>query len=66
MNNIPLPIAIIIAGALIAAGIVVEPFVTDRGRFVPSSRGGPTVYDTRTGCVYYDGRLMHCPSSPRR
>jgi hypothetical protein len=62
MNDIPLPLVVIAAAALIALAIVVEPLVTDRGRFVPSSRGGPTVYDTRTGCVYYDGRLMHCPS----
>ena len=61
MNDIPLPLVVIAAAALIALAIVVEPLVTDRGRFVPSSGGGPTVYDTRTGCVYYDGRLMHCP-----
>ena len=64
MNNMPLPIALIVAGALIAAGIVFEPLVTDRGRYKPISNN--VVYDTRSGCLYYMGKLRHCPSSPRR
>ena len=64
INKIPSSISIIIAGALIAAGIVFEPLVTDRGRYKPISND--VVYDTRSGCQYYMGKLRHCPSSPRR
>jgi hypothetical protein len=46
------PVAIIIAAVLIALAIVVEPFVTDRGRFVPSEKNANYVIDTRTGCIH--------------
>ena len=52
MNNIPLPLAVIAAAALIALAIVVEPLVTDRGRFVPSAKNTNVVFDTRTGCMH--------------
>jgi altronate dehydratase len=66
INKIPSSISIIIAGALIAAGIVVEPFVTDRGRFQASDKVPYVVLDTRTGCSYNRGSLWYCPGPPRR
>ena len=65
INNIPSSISIIIAGALIAAGIVFEPLVTDRGRFQASEKVY-VVLDTRTGCSYLRGSLLNCPGPPRR
>jgi hypothetical protein len=66
INNIPSSISIIIAGALIAAGIVFEPLVTDRGRFQASPKAWNMVLDTRTGCLYTDGSIRFCPGPPRR
>jgi hypothetical protein len=53
IEKIPISVAIIVAAVLIALAIVVEPLVTDRGRFVPSAKNHSVVYDTRTGCMYY-------------
>jgi hypothetical protein len=53
INKIPSSISIIIAGALIAAGIVVEPFVTDRGRFQASPKAWNVVLDVYTQTVAF-------------
>jgi len=62
IEKIPISVAIIVAAVLIALAIVVEPLVTDRGRFVPSAKNADFVYDTRTGCMHnvYSGRYW-CP-----
>lgn len=52
MTIISSPVAIIIAAVLIALAIVVEPLVTDRGRFVPSAKNPNVVFDTRNGCMH--------------
>ena len=52
IEKIPISVAIIVAAVLIALAIVVEPLVTDRGRFVPSVTNAGTVIDTRTGCIH--------------
>jgi len=48
------PFAIIIAGALVACAMVVQPNIDkeQRGRFAPSPTKWSMVIDTRTGCIY--------------
>ena len=62
IEKIPISVAIIVAAVLIALAIVVEPLVTDRGRFVPSEINTGIVIDTRTGCIHKSwDRRRWCP-----